>query len=386
MRFGRRYTGPVAPVAPPVADAAAQGPTGEPALALRLRGFLLVLALLAGAGLLFSLLRSPDTLLSQPAPTPTATPATLVRISPASQSVPTGSNVVVEVRVDNVTDLGAYEFHLAFHANVLTFVSVTDFRTFLESTGRGAICTGPDAEDLLESILSFACGSIGLASGPTGSGLLARVTFSTSCAGTSDLTFVPLTGTGFLVEPVTLTNTSVDELTAGIPTRMQGGNVTVSGGAACPTPTPTPTQTATPTARPASPSPTPAASPTAGPSPTPSATPTAGPSPTPSAAPTPTEPSPPPPPPAGLGDVNGDTVVDSMDALWLLWYLAALLEPDAVPNPGGMDTNADQEVNPIDATLILQYDAGLVDRLPPGAAGGGWTATLRPLRRALAAP
>ncbi len=74
--------------------------------------------------------------------------------------------------------------------------------------------------------------------------------------------------------------------------------------------------------------------------------------------------------------MNGDDLIDSLDALWLLWYLAALL--DEVPNPGSMDVNADDVVNPVDATLILQLDAGLVSSLPPGAAGGGWVAALRP--------
>lgn len=63
-----------------------------------------------------------------------------------------------------------------------------------------------------------------------------------------------------------------------------------------------------------------------------------------------------------MGDVNGDGQVNSQDALWVLWYVAEIV--DEVPFPAVSDVNEDGVINALDATLILQYDAGLIDSLP----------------------
>ena len=110
--------------------------------ALRLSALLVfALALLATAATLsLSLLTAQTVEAQQPIPTPT--PTTVTRISPATQSVTAGSEVVVDIMVDDVTSLAAYEFELSFHANVLSFTSVTK-GPFLGSTGRSVTCLPP---------------------------------------------------------------------------------------------------------------------------------------------------------------------------------------------------------------------------------------------------
>ena len=155
--------------------------------------------------------------------------STTIRVSPATQTVTAGSNVLVDIVVENTPSFSAYEFHLSFDPTVLEFLSVTAAETFLESTGRTANCFGPDPEDLSNAIISFACASLGTTPGPTGNGLLATLVFATSCSGSSALPFGPLTGDTFFNEAVTLS----DALATAIPVSGVGGELNVTGGIAC---------------------------------------------------------------------------------------------------------------------------------------------------------
>ncbi len=125
------------------------------------------------------------------------------------------------------------------------------------------------------------------------------------------------------------------------------GTIIVNG--AVPTlpvpPSPIPSVTATPVATLPMPPP-PAPSETAAPVPTSTAMP----------APTST-------PPGLLGDVNGDGLINAIDAALVLQFSAGLLP--ALPSFDRSDVNLDGSVNAIDAALILQVTAGLLAGLPP---------------------
>ena len=62
--------------------------------------------------------------------------------------------------------------------------------------------------------------------------------------------------------------------------------------------------------------------------------------------------------PLGDGDVDCDGVVNSIDALYILQFHAALMP--ALPCPEAADVNGDGGVDSIDALLILQFDACFV--------------------------
>ncbi|MEX1254373.1 MAG: cohesin domain-containing protein, partial [Dehalococcoidia bacterium] len=202
-------------------------------------------------------------------PTPTPTPAALVRIDPVSQNVAQGEDVVVDVVADEVNDLGAYEFILGFDPGALTFSSFTN-GLFLGSTGRSVICLPAltsidiDGDTIIDpGFIRVGCVTTGGATGASGSGILATISFTTSCDGFSALD-LPLVGIA-------------TTLGGGIPTRTQGGDVTIGGGGNdCPTPEPsaTPTVTDTPTVTPTGPTATPSvtatpATPTIPPTPAP---------------------------------------------------------------------------------------------------------------------
>ncbi len=65
------------------------------------------------------------------------------------------------------------------------------------------------------------------------------------------------------------------------------------------------------------------------------------------------------PPPSNLqGDANCDGLVNSIDALIVLQYVARLRS--SVPCPDLADFNRDGRITSVDAALILQRDAGLI--------------------------
>ena len=70
-----------------------------------------------------------------------------------------------------------------------------------------------------------------------------------------------------------------------------------------------------------------------------------------------------------LGDVNGDSVIDPLDALWILFHTAGIAD---VPFPSIADVNDDDLINPLDASLILQVAASLIDDFPGAPSGLVW--------------
>ncbi|MGH7484153.1 MAG: dockerin type I domain-containing protein [bacterium] len=56
-----------------------------------------------------------------------------------------------------------------------------------------------------------------------------------------------------------------------------------------------------------------------------------------------------------LGDVDGDLNVNSLDALWVLWFSAGIVID--VPLPDAADVNGDDIVNATDALYVLWVEA-----------------------------
>jgi predicted outer membrane repeat protein len=108
---------------------------------------------------------------------------------------------------------------------------------------------------------------------------------------------------------------------------------------------------------------------TATPTPTVTRTPTATRTATPAATPTLT------PEPGALGDVNGDGLVNSIDALIVLTADAAMDASQFCPMNCG-DVNEDGHVNSTDALVILCYDVGLTIPYPVGT--GACPSTVTP--------
>jgi hypothetical protein len=130
-------------------------------------------------------------------------PNPTVRVTPSFQNVAVNANVVVDIKIESAPVFAAYEFHLSFDPSVLQFTSVTRGGDILADAGRTPLCLGPDAADLENGIVSYACASTGGSGGPSGSGLLAKLTFRAICPDQTELRFVPV-GDDLTVQPVSI--------------------------------------------------------------------------------------------------------------------------------------------------------------------------------------
>jgi len=68
-------------------------------------------------------------------------------------------------------------------------------------------------------------------------------------------------------------------------------------------------------------------------------------------------------PPTPLGDVNCDSLINSVDAALVLQLTAGLLS--TLPCQTAADVNDDGNADSRDAAVILQFDAGLIKSIPP---------------------
>jgi hypothetical protein len=238
--------------------------------------------------------------LSQPAQA--GAPPAIVSISPANQSVPVGTQVVVNVNLAQFPDpdgLGAYEVALTWDANVLTFASYSNGTLLTNSPGVRSIVVLPallDADGDTVPDLGYArigVTTIFLTDPPQASsadGLLATVRFNTRCGGSTVVTFDRVT----LSDPLA---TSGD-----IPVSISGGNATVTGSPTCSTS-------------------------------------------------------------GRVGDANCNGTVNAIDAAIILQGDAGLLH--TIPCANLADVNHSGHADALDALLVLQYDAGLLSHLPP---------------------
>jgi hypothetical protein len=156
----------------------------------------------------------------------------IVCLRPLYQRISAGQQTTVDVAIDNVTDLGAFQFTLSYNPEVVSVVDV-EVRPFISSTIRPVTCLEPPSDP---GELQFLCVTLGAEpAGPNGNGELARITFEGAALG-----LTPLALDGIIV-------TDVDG--AAFPTPLtQGAAIEV---APAPTPTPvtptlTPTNTVTP--------------------------------------------------------------------------------------------------------------------------------------------
>ncbi len=156
-----------------------------------------------------------------------AQPPATVRLEPSTiQAVP-GQSIEVRVWIDNVRNLGAFQFNLLHNPEVLQIDSVT-IGDFPASTGRNVNPLGPKIDPEAGRAL-FGAFSFGDPPGPDGSGVLAIVTLVVKGPGQSELT----------LDDVEVVDTSG----AQIAVKVEGDTMIVSEGPAA-----QPQRTAPPTA------------------------------------------------------------------------------------------------------------------------------------------
>ncbi len=110
-------------------------------------------------------------------------PSPALRVEPPEQEVTsTGGTFQVEVTVENVVHLGAFQFDLVYDPTIIEFVDA-ELGSFLGSTG----CTVMDAETHTSGRLTYGGHIVGTCFGPNGDGPVATITFDPVASGESDL-------------------------------------------------------------------------------------------------------------------------------------------------------------------------------------------------------
>jgi general secretion pathway protein D len=110
--------------------------------------------------------------------------APILSVSPTSSDLLIGDPFTLDVSVENVTDLYAFQFNITFDPTVLRVDDVLE-GAFLSSGGPTLFV--PDINQMLGS-LTFTASLIGPVSGVSGHGVLATLAFTTIAPGTGSVT------------------------------------------------------------------------------------------------------------------------------------------------------------------------------------------------------
>ena len=199
----------------------------------------------------------------------------VVRVQPSALQLNVGDITVIEIRIDNVTDLYAVDIQMSFDPAILQVLDADPAQDGVQIEPGDFLAADFVVDNEVDNVtgdIFYAVTQLGSTPPVSGSGVLARVSIQAIAPGTSIQDFT-------LTQLVTITNGNPVE----IPVISQPGQVIVPGSGQptstfTPTPTlapgqPTPTFTPTPTIIVITPTPLPTFSPTPTPTPTPTSTP-----------------------------------------------------------------------------------------------------------------
>ena len=102
-------------------------------------------------------------------------PGATVRLEPADSVVGLNKTFAVQVMIEDVNDLGAFQFELAYDSSILQIQEAT-LGDFLGSTGRSVLPIGPEVDNE-EGRMLFGAISFPSEPGPSGTGVLATITW-----------------------------------------------------------------------------------------------------------------------------------------------------------------------------------------------------------------
>ncbi len=117
-------------------------------------------------------------------------------IAPPSQTVDAGDTVTVDVSINNVVDMAAWEFVISYNPAVLDYTGAAADKTMLQPVG-SVFCPGVIADEVAGKV-TLSCGTFGnaegedLANGADGSGKLGAVSFAAKAAGKSPIVFTKI--------------------------------------------------------------------------------------------------------------------------------------------------------------------------------------------------
>jgi len=138
-----------------------------------------------------------------------------IGIDPQQKTLMVGETVNLDVVVENVTNLGAFEFTILYNTDVV-HASSAQVGAFPASTGRTVIPVGPSINNLSASgTVTFGGASMGTDAGPNGSGVLGAVTFTALAEGSTTLNLQNIKVTDINGQTVTVDTLLPGQVTVG---------------------------------------------------------------------------------------------------------------------------------------------------------------------------
>ncbi|NOZ04739.1 MAG: hypothetical protein GXP41_00080 [Chloroflexi bacterium] len=124
-----------------------------------------------------------------------------VSLQPPSQIIsPSATSLTVTLSVQNISNLGGFEFVMTYNPAVVHVTSAT-MGSFLSSTGRTVFPVGPTIDNV-GGTLHIGAASFGTQAGPSGNGLLVTITLVPQGSGSTALGFSKMVLTDILGNPI----------------------------------------------------------------------------------------------------------------------------------------------------------------------------------------
>ena len=162
--------------------------------------------------------------------------ALTVKLSPATVNLPaSGASFDVEVAIEDVSDLGAFEFEILYDSSVVRILDTSSVTlgSFLGSTGRSALALDPKIDNVAGK-LEYGAVSFTGGAGPNGNGVLATVSFTVQTRTNSQLNLdniVVLNTSGGTLTVSSVQGATLSGSAANVgPTAHAGGNQSVQEG------------------------------------------------------------------------------------------------------------------------------------------------------------
>jgi len=140
-----------------------------------------------------------------------------VKVEPTEKTVALGETFTVDIIIQNVTNLGAFQFDVVYTTDIV-HAEASEMGIFLGSTGRTVIPVGPEIDNASPTgKLTYGGATFGASAGPNGSGVLTKLSFIAQNSGNTVLELQNVQASDINGQPLSVQS-------------IVSGQVTVTGG------------------------------------------------------------------------------------------------------------------------------------------------------------
>jgi hypothetical protein len=110
-----------------------------------------------------------------------------ISVEPQHKNTEINQTIYVDIKIENVSNLGGFQFDIFYNTDVLHITSAT-VGDFIGSTGRNPFALGPEINNSSNpGKIIFGAASIGVGAGPSGDGILAKIEIITQAHGNTSI-------------------------------------------------------------------------------------------------------------------------------------------------------------------------------------------------------